>query len=78
MRYDLQRQPEKADLVKSPVSLKDPVLSIMLHAPLSLFLFTRVRGFFCFSGFAFLAAGIKLRGNNFLHLVLLVSLNLLY
>ena len=33
--------------------VKDPVLSIMLHAPLSLSLFARERGFYCFPGFCF-------------------------
>ena len=34
-------------------SLKDLVLSIMLHAPLLLSLFARERGFYCFPGFCF-------------------------
>ena len=33
--------------------VKDPVLSIMLHAPLLLSLFVRERGFYCFPGFCF-------------------------
>ena len=33
------------------IRLKDPVLSIVLHAPLLLSLFARERGFYCFLGF---------------------------
>ena len=36
------------------VRVKDPLLSIMLHAPV-LFCFARDRDFYCFPGFAFLA-----------------------
>ena len=63
---------------KQGYSVKDPVLSVMLHAPLLLSLFARERGFYCFQGFAFLEANIQLRGKKLLRLVLLVSLNLLY
>ena len=34
-------------------TVKDPVWSIMLHAPLLLSLFVRERGFYCFPGFCF-------------------------
>ena len=58
--------------------IKNPVLTIMLHAPLLLSLFAQEQGFYCFQSFAFLTASIHLRGKKLLHLVLLVSLNLLY
>ena len=35
------------------MQIKDPVLSIMLHAPLLLSLFARERGFYCFPRFCF-------------------------
>ena len=58
---------------------KDPVLSIMLHAPLLLSLFARERGFYCFPGFCFSRGKHSIaRGNKLLRLVLLVPLNLLY
>ena len=59
-------------------TLKQPVLTIMLHVLLLLSLFARERGFYCFRGFAFLAANIQLRGKKLLPLVLLVSLTFLY
>ena len=42
-----------SSLLSVIVTFKDPVLPIMLHAPLLLSLFAQERGFYCFPGFCF-------------------------
>ena len=60
--------------------LKDPVMSIMLHAPLLLFWFARGEASTIFRDFAFLAANTHVfaRGKELYRLPLLFYTNLFY